>query len=97
LLLLSRQLCQPYQSARRAKGHIANLIGLVEAFPKSNPKEEDGIDIQKQLKLIRTRYKILCASLGVKASLRAGTPGDEKETDGSRSGSTVWEVKDMSF
>lgn len=84
-------------SDSRTKGHLANLIALIEAFPRSNPKEEDGVDIQKQLKLIRTRYKMLCASLGVKPSLRAGAGGEEKEGDGNGASGGVWEVKDMSF
>ncbi|EPQ53080.1 DUF1715-domain-containing protein [Gloeophyllum trabeum ATCC 11539] len=82
--------------------HILQLLELISQFPKTNPSAEaSDVDIPKLFRQIRSRYKILCASLGVKASLRASDvpSSSPPEDDGNEvpQGVTatrkVWEVK----
>lgn len=63
---------------RRAVHHIKHLLDLVSQFPRINPSADavasgamEEIDISKLQRQIRSRYKALCASLGVKPTLRA--------------------------
>jgi len=63
---------------RRAVHHIKHLLELISQFPQVNPSTAaivsgtvDEVDISKLQRQIRSRYKALCASLGVKPTLRA--------------------------
>ncbi|TFK69912.1 DUF1715-domain-containing protein [Pluteus cervinus] len=66
----------------RALHHIKHLLDLISQFPKVNPStaptttvEIGGatteVDIEKLFRQIRSRYKALCSTLGVRPSLRA--------------------------
>jgi len=55
----------------RAVYHARQLLTLIDAFPLTNPHEDDGIDIALLLRQIRSRYKALCASVGARPTLRA--------------------------
>ncbi|KAG2035662.1 hypothetical protein BDR03DRAFT_922620 [Suillus americanus] len=63
---------------QRAVHHIKYLLDLISQFPRVNPSsgaiasgDTEEIDISKLQRQIRSRYKALCASLGVKPTLRA--------------------------
>lgn len=56
---------------RRAAHHIRQLLDLIKQFPQANPPESSDLDIPKMFRQVRSRYKALCSSLGVKPSLRA--------------------------
>lgn len=67
--------------------HIRVLLDTIAQFPRINPSpsgplsESDSsaeVDILKLFRQIRARYKVLCAMLGVRPSLRA-TGTDSKE------------------
>lgn len=47
---------------------------MIERFPRVNPSgdEHSELDIPKLFRQIRSRYKALCATLGVRPTLRAG-------------------------
>ncbi|TRM66237.1 copper amine oxidase [Schizophyllum amplum] len=78
------------------------------AVPRVNPSSADAsseLDIPKLFRQIRSRYKALCATLGVRPSLRASTDGEAAEGDasptgdmekspGKSSGGPVWSVGD---
>lgn len=62
----------------RSVGHIKHLLDFIASFPRVNPStaniplgDTHEVDIPKLFRQIRSRYKALCASLGVRASLRA--------------------------
>ncbi|KAI4528890.1 DUF1715-domain-containing protein, partial [Schizophyllum commune Loenen D] len=58
----------------RAMNHIKHLLDLISQFPRVNPSTSDSssqVDIPKLFRQIRSRYKALCATLGVRPSLRA--------------------------
>ncbi|KAI9451598.1 hypothetical protein F5148DRAFT_1277688 [Russula earlei] len=38
--------------------------------PRSDEEDEGGVDMSAQLRLIRSRYKVMCAALGVRARLQ---------------------------
>lgn len=54
--------------------HIRHLLELIERFPRVNPSanEHSELDIPKLFRRIRSRYKALCSTLGVRPTLRAG-------------------------
>ena len=55
---------------RRGAHHASALLSLIDRFPRKNPRPDDeGVDMSAQLRLIRSRYKAMCASLGVRARL----------------------------
>ncbi|KAI9456827.1 DUF1715-domain-containing protein [Lactarius psammicola] len=55
----------------RGSHHASALLALIERFPRKNPRpDEDGVDMGAQLRLIRSRYKAMCASFGVRARLQ---------------------------
>ena len=68
---------------RRAQNHIRHLLELVARFPRVNPSSAGSssddpssapgvdVDIPRLFRQIRSRYKLLCATLGVRPSLRA--------------------------
>ncbi|KAL6306536.1 hypothetical protein BKA93DRAFT_145785 [Sparassis latifolia] len=58
----------------RTAHHIRHLLELIAQFPRVNPSagEASDLDIPKLFRQIRSRYKALCATLGVRPTLRAG-------------------------
>jgi len=59
---------------RRSINNANRLLELITQFPKINPSSTDAgseLDIPQLLSRIRSRYKVLCASLGVRPTLRA--------------------------
>src|SRR6266550_4954647 len=101
-------------SISRATNHIKHLLSLISQFPRVSPSSLDNshshsaagadLDISKLFRQIRSRYKALCATLGVRPSLRASEAGDvtsdldemlNEEVAGSaprKRNNTVWEV-----
>jgi len=84
-------------------------LDAIAQFPRTNPapsgtsSESDPsaeVDIPRLFRQIRARYKVLCATLGVRPSLRATANGFQEDGDGGESmrpdsGSKpkgVWEV-----
>lgn len=57
----------------RTAHHIKHLLELLAQFPRVNPSAGDAseLDIPKLFRQIRSRYKALCATLGVRPTLRA--------------------------
>lgn len=79
------------RSSRRAVHHIAHLLDLIRRFPTVNPStaqssSEVEIDLSKLQSHIRSRYKALCASLGVRPTLRVGAGNDDTEEGGGANG-----------
>lgn len=89
--------------------NIKILLEAIAQFPRINPSppgsppESDPsaeVDIPKLFRQIRARYKVLCATLGVRSSLRAAGTGFQEDADDEEpmqldSGSKpnkVWEV-----
>ncbi|KAJ4472714.1 hypothetical protein C8R41DRAFT_849541 [Lentinula lateritia] len=66
----------------RALHHIKHLLELISQFPRVNPSSSHAssdLDIPKLFRQIRSRYKALCSSLGVRPSLRASGDAQHKE------------------
>jgi len=59
------------RDTERAAHHIRHLLDLIKQFPQVNPPESSDLDIPKMFLQVRSRYKALCSTLGVKPSLRA--------------------------
>ncbi|KAH9486161.1 hypothetical protein JR316_0000225 [Psilocybe cubensis] len=60
----------------RAFQHIKHLLESISHFPRVNPSAIDAsseLDVTKLLRQIRSRYKMLCTSLGVRPRLRSST------------------------
>lgn len=70
---------------RRSISNANRLLELITQFPKINPSSTDAgseLDIPQLLSRIRSRYKVLCASFGVRPTLRAARsdqPTDSEE------------------
>lgn len=90
--------------ASRGVNHIRHLLDLIAQFPRINPSADDAsstLDIARLLRLIRSRYKALCSTLGVAPSMRAlaaGAAGEDEKPEKP----SVWalekpQVQDMSF
>ncbi|KDQ52496.1 hypothetical protein JAAARDRAFT_138560 [Jaapia argillacea MUCL 33604] len=86
----------------RGLHHAQQLLDLIAQFPMANPSMSDAsdLDIPRLFRQIRSRYKVLCATLGVRATLRAGdsSPTREVEEDrprlvGDGAKRRVWEVQ----
>lgn len=88
----------------RSINNSNRLLELIAQFPRINPSSTDkssDLDISQLLSRIRSRYKVLCSSLGVRPTLRASLSdqaADNEEmadSDGGRgkeSGPRVWPV-----
>ncbi|KAF9061458.1 hypothetical protein BDP27DRAFT_1338108 [Rhodocollybia butyracea] len=66
----------------RAFHHVKHLLEFISQFPRVNPSSADtsaDLDIPKLFRQIRSRYKALCSSLGVRPSLRASSEEQGKE------------------
>ncbi|KAF8633615.1 hypothetical protein AX15_001400 [Amanita polypyramis BW_CC] len=101
---------QQSRSDDRATNHIKHLLYLISQFPRINPSSSEDssssasdIDIPKLFRQIRSRYKALCATLGVRPSLRASETGDaagdrdeilseEASAGAPTKGNTIWKV-----
>ncbi|KAI9060822.1 DUF1715-domain-containing protein [Trametes sanguinea] len=71
----------------RTTNHIRHLLELIAQFPRENPSATGGpsdLDIPKLFRQIRSRYKLLCATLGVRPTLRAadGSSVSPERADG---------------
>jgi len=72
------------QAEDRALHHIRHLLDLISQFPRVNPSSSttdstgslEDVDIPRLFRQIRSRYKTLCATLGVRPSLRATAVGE---------------------
>lgn len=54
--------------------NLKHLLDLIAQFPRFNPStttELSELDIPKLFRQIRSRYKALCATLGVRSTLRS--------------------------
>lgn len=66
--------------------HTKQLLDLTAQFPKVNPSSatSSDLDIPRLFRQIRSRYKVLCAALGIRPTLKAGgtwSPPDENEQE----------------
>ncbi|EJF61905.1 hypothetical protein DICSQDRAFT_85407 [Dichomitus squalens LYAD-421 SS1] len=65
----------------RAQNHIRHLLELIQKFPRVNPStavaeneaagSSSELDIPRLFRQIRSRYKVFCAALGIRPTLRA--------------------------
>ncbi|KAJ8701818.1 peroxisomal copper amine oxidase, variant 2 [Pleurotus ostreatus] len=90
-------------SNERIMNHINQLLQLISQFPRVNPSltsSSADVDIPKLFRQIRSRYKILCSTLGVKPSLRSadGAPSEEdfQEDSNPSTRQPVWKVDEQS-
>ncbi|KAF4573521.1 LTO1 complex adapter protein [Pleurotus pulmonarius] len=92
------------ESNERSMNHVNQLLQLISQFPRVNPSSTSSsadVDIPKLFRQIRSRYKILCSTLGVKPSLRSadGTPSEEDFGQEDRSNlatrQPVWKVEEQ--
>ncbi|PPQ76689.1 hypothetical protein CVT26_004473 [Gymnopilus dilepis] len=71
----------------RPSQHIRYLLDAISQFPQTNPSQptsdaSEELDIPKLLRQIRSRYKVLCSSLGVRPRLvSAETLDDQGQAD----------------
>ncbi|EMD31190.1 hypothetical protein CERSUDRAFT_163378 [Gelatoporia subvermispora B] len=68
----------------RTTHHTKQLLELIAQFPRINPSATDAsdLDIPKLFRQIRSRYKALCATLGVRPTLRSGVSSSPtRQTD----------------
>ena len=67
---------------------IRHLLELVARFPRVNPSSsgdpDADVDIPRLFRQIRSRYKLLCATLGVRPSLRASDSDSSPTRGGGR-------------
>ncbi|KAF4611927.1 hypothetical protein D9613_004366 [Agrocybe pediades] len=70
----------------RASQHIRILLDTISQFPRVNPSASEGagadLDISKLFRQIRSRYKILCSSLGVRPRLSSSSEASAALLDG---------------
>ncbi|TFK21633.1 DUF1715-domain-containing protein [Coprinopsis marcescibilis] len=91
--------------------NISSLLKLIGQFPSTNPSQtssEAEVDIMKLLRQIRSKYKLLCATLGVRPRLQAvdestaptepNDNADEEESNGnpSRIKRSIWNLESAS-
>jgi len=96
-----------HREDHRAAHHIRHLLEQIAQFPRVNPSAADAtaeLDILKLSRQIQSRYRALCATLGVKpAHVRAsGSPEQDTEPANSSTGKEpVWRLENpaqaMSF
>ncbi|TFL06325.1 hypothetical protein BDV98DRAFT_600384 [Pterulicium gracile] len=79
----------------RAMHHLDHLLTLIANFPTSNPSPD--VDMNQLTRQIRSRYKALCSTLGVRPSLRTGgqaSPGGTNSSEGgAKTGRQVWKLE----
>ncbi|KAH9847768.1 DUF1715-domain-containing protein [Lenzites betulinus] len=86
----------------RTVNHIRHLLDLISQFPRVNPSASGSseVDIPKLFRQIRSRYKLLCATLGIRPTLRAAdgssvspdSAGADLPDAASREKKNVWAV-----
>jgi len=86
---------------QRAVHHTKHLLELISQFPQVNPSgavhagTNEELDISKLLRQIRSRYKALCASLGVRPTLRSKDTADVGDEEGlPHPARQVWKLED---
>lgn len=70
---------------------LEQILALVAAFPASNdssllestPNEEDQVDITAQLSTLRSKYKTVCATLGIRSRMAVSSASGSATTTGS--------------
>lgn len=73
---------------QRIAHHIKHLLELIQQFPRVNPSDSkpyglaEEVDMEKLQRLIRSRYKALCACLGVRPTLRADLSSGDNTGEG---------------
>ena len=88
----------------RVMHHTRQLLDITSHFPRVNPStsltgsDDDGVDISALQRQTRSRYKLLCATLGVRPSLRAVDVDDDRmdDADGAnrdKRKKNVWKVE----
>ena len=71
----------------RVMHHARHLLDITSQFPRANPStsltgsDGDGVDISALQRQTRSRYKLLCATLGIRPSLRAADVDDDRMDD----------------
>ncbi|EPS97000.1 hypothetical protein FOMPIDRAFT_1129443 [Fomitopsis schrenkii] len=82
-MLWQAVLSQRGKTDDRAALHLRQLLALLAQFPRVNPSatEPSELDIPKLFRQIRSRYKALCAVLGVQPTLRAGVSSATDDGD----------------
>lgn len=100
---------------RRIQHNVSLLLSAIDRFPMTNPKssatsvdatvapESDELDITRLLSQTRSRYRTLCAVLGVRPRLRAVAAGEEQMTSESHEdnavsskSSSIWQLDKQS-
>ncbi|KAJ3545284.1 hypothetical protein NMY22_g2502 [Coprinellus aureogranulatus] len=87
----------------RITHHLNGLLELISQFPQVNPsvaQAEAGseVDILKLLRNIRSKYKLLCASLGVRPRVHAADGSEATQGNGEngqakpKKKASIWEV-----
>ncbi|KAI0698996.1 hypothetical protein BC835DRAFT_1268401 [Cytidiella melzeri] len=63
--------------------NIRHLLELIARFPRVNPSssETSDLDIPRLFRQIRSRYRALCATLGVRPTLRASASIQTQEVE----------------
>ncbi|KAF7322702.1 Yae1-N domain-containing protein [Mycena chlorophos] len=89
------------RSDDRAANHIRHLLDLISQFPTVNPSAADSeLDILKLSRQIQSRYRALCASLGVKPSLVRASRSDDAHSlpeSGATPKNPLWTLEGQSF
>ncbi|KAF7304638.1 DUF1715-domain-containing protein [Mycena kentingensis (nom. inval.)] len=90
-----------YSRTDRTAQHLRHLLDLIAQFPQVNPSAADrdsDLDILKLSRQIQSRYRALCASLGVKPALvRASQDAATTETPPTDPNhKSVWKVENQS-
>lgn len=99
--------CLTIDGFRRALHNLKHLLDLIAQFPRVNPSatEPSDLDIPKLFRQIRSRYKVLCATLGAKPTMGGPAPsqdaadniGEIQTGDASSSSkNTVWRIDNAS-
>ncbi|KAG6819470.1 hypothetical protein H0H93_011510, partial [Arthromyces matolae] len=63
----------------RAMNHMQRLLDLISQFPRTNPSDTDETDFPKLFRQIRSRYKALCSTLGVRPTLRYSDRSQDRD------------------
>ncbi|GLB43635.1 putative essential protein Yae1, N terminal [Lyophyllum shimeji] len=87
----------------RATNHARRLLEMIAQFPRVNPSAADETDIPKLFRQIRSRYKALCSTLGVRPTLRYSDRSQDRDetadatvadSDGQPTAKNIWKVEE---
>jgi len=90
------------RSDDRAMNHARRLLEIIAQFPRVNPSATDEMDIPRLFRQIRSRYKALCSTLGVRPSLQYSDRSQDRdetagatvaEPDTQPAEKTIWKVE----